>query len=136
MNVANSLSEEFYCNFALSGDHIFCARMTPADRIPVYEKCINIARRNKNSIDEATCICSLAYAFERSGEYARAEALYTQGLKIREAQLGSNHVSVAEVLKDLALLYSNPMYPLLLYIDNILDINKICNKQKTYLCEL
>src|ERR1700753_3524537 len=69
-----------------------------------------IARKVSKDADLAKFLCSLGYAFERSGEYGRAEPLYLECLKIREAKYGPVHPEVAEVLKDLAHLYSNIMY--------------------------
>ena len=69
--------------------------------------------------DVALGLSNLGTLFFNMGQYAKAEPLLQQSLKIREAKLGLDHPDVAQTLNQLANLYSNmgqfakaePLYP-------------------------
>lgn len=97
ISIAQEEHEDIFLKLALVGDHIFRVRMSLERRIQIYEQCIELAKRNGDTISEASFLCSLGFSFERLGEYPRSESLYLEAKSKREQIFGLDHPSIAEV---------------------------------------
>jgi tetratricopeptide (TPR) repeat protein len=77
-----------------------------ASAIPLSERELSIVQElfGPNNLQVAEVMQDLAMLYRNIGDYARAEPLYLQSLKIKE-QLGGSPIGVAETLADLSLLY-------------------------------
>src|SRR5262245_14908770 len=61
----------------------------------------------KDHLETATILQHRANLHRKMKEYAKAESLHLRGLRIREGQLGKDHVTVAGSLNDLAIVYQD-----------------------------
>jgi tetratricopeptide (TPR) repeat protein len=63
------------------------------EAIPTAERAVEVAKRTRGPDDPetATALNKLGLLFKKSGDYAKAEPLYQEALRIRQKVLGSEH---------------------------------------------
>jgi tetratricopeptide (TPR) repeat protein len=68
------------------------------EAIPIAERAVEMAKRTRGSenTDTPDALNNLGLLFRKSGDYAKAEPLYQEALRIRQKVLGAEHPDTAQ----------------------------------------